>query len=135
MNIHISFLPNKKTKTPSVVGELGLSQKCSTTVKMILAGIHIFSDVSVIYLTHPYLKAHEYPFLNNNKKAAKRVCTLRCINGSTTSRLRDLMMSLYLTLTRPHLQCCIQFQAPQYKEDIDKLQQIQMVTGWEHLAV
>ena len=64
MNIYISFLTNRKAKTLTVVGEPGLRQKCSTAVKMMLAGIHVSSGISMMYLTHPYLKAHEYSLLN-----------------------------------------------------------------------
>lgn len=132
MNIYISFLTNGKAKTLTVVGELGLSQKCSTAVKMILAEIHVSSDISMIYLTHSDLNTLLMNTPCWTKKAAKKVSVLHRTNRSTASSLREVVISLYLTLTRTHLLCCIQFWGPQYKEGINKLQRVQMIMRQEH---
>lgn len=64
MNIYVSLLTNRKAKPLTVIGEPGLSQKCSTAVRMMLAGIHVSSNISIIYLNHLYLKIHEYTLMN-----------------------------------------------------------------------
>lgn len=91
---------------------------------MILFGIHVSSDISMIHLTHPYLRTPCW-----TKQAAKAASTLHCNNGNTTSRLWGVTISRYLTLTRPYLQYCIRLGA----QNMDKLQCIQTVMGQEYL--
>ncbi|CAM4582215.1 unnamed protein product [Caretta caretta] len=56
---------------------------------------------------------------------------LGCISRGIASRSS--------TLVRPHLEYCVQFWAPQYKKDVEKLQRIQqratkMIRGLEHMS-
>jgi len=65
-------------------------------------------------------------------------CILGCIKSSMASRSREMILLLYSTLERPHLESCIQLWSPQHRKDMELLEQVQrsttiMIRGLEHL--
>ena len=53
---------------------------------------------------------------------------LGCIQRSIVSRSCEVMLPLYSTMVRPHLEYCVHFGTPQMKKYVEKLERVQRRT-------
>ncbi|GAB0188229.1 mitochondrial enolase superfamily member 1 [Grus japonensis] len=77
--------------------------------------------------------------LNMSQQCALAAQVLGCIKRGVTSRSREVILPLYSTLVRPHLEYCVQLWGPQYRRDMELLERVQrratkLIRGMEHLS-
>ncbi|CAM5121826.1 unnamed protein product [Eretmochelys imbricata] len=68
----------------------------------------------------------------------KTNAVLGCIRRGISSRDKEVLVSLYKALMRPHLEYCVQFWSPMFKKDEFKVEEVQrratrMIRGMENL--
>ena len=73
-------------------------------------------------LSQPKYEAGQTAAFQCALAAWKANCVLDCIKKGVASREREVVVCLYSTLVRPHLEHCIQAWGPQHKKDAELLE-------------
>jgi len=60
----------------------------------------------------------------------KANCILDCIKRSMANRSREVILSLYSALVRPHLDSCIELWSLHYSKGMDLLERVQRRVSW-----
>ncbi|XP_054675234.1 collectin-11 isoform X3 [Grus americana] len=112
---------------PGPNGDPGIPCECSQLRKAIGE-----MDIQVAQLTtelkfikNDFSLAHTREETGCVLPAQKVNCVLGCIKRSVTSRSREVILPLYSTLVRPHLEYCVQLWGPQYRRDMELLERVQ----------
>ena len=50
---------------------------------------------------------------------------LGCIGRGIIYKSKEVVLTLYRNLVRPHLEYCVQFWSPQFRKDIDAIERVQ----------
>ena len=84
-------------------------------------------------LRRDLINVYNYGKLNMSEQGAlagKRTnLVLGCIKHSIARRSREVIVPLYTALVQPHFEYCVQFGAPQYKEDIRGVEEVHGMGG------
>lgn len=60
-----------------------------------------------------------------DRAVKKAFSVLAFINRGLEFKSHGVMLQLYRTLVRPHLEYCVQFWSPHYKKDVEALERVQ----------
>ena len=88
----------------------------------ILESSHVEKDLDVMVSTDlKYSSQIDHVVLKTNR-------LLGMLYRSIQSKIKSVILPLYISLVRPHLEYCVQAWSPCYRKDIDKLEKVQKRT-------
>lgn len=126
ITICICFPTKRRAITLTAIGA-NSARSAVMTVKMILFGIHVSSDISMICITHPYLRTHEYTLLNKAKQPRQQApCTL--LMGTQPADYGEWKPP-FTWHSLDHTYNTAPTWGPKARKNMDKLQFIQTVMG------